>query len=78
MASNQNGIMYKKSNFHLLLEKQDSEFKGIFFDYGLRVNSFLRSNSNHHIIEKGYVKLKKNIFHLSLGRFNQNISNESK
>ncbi len=70
--------MYKKSNFHLLLEKQDSEFKGIFFDYGLRVNSFLRSNSNHHIIEKGYVKLKKNIFHLSLGRFNQNISNESK
>ena len=78
MASNQNGIIYKESNFHLLLEKKDNVYKGIIFDYGLRANSFLRLNSNHFIIEKGYVKLKKNIFHLSLGRFNQNISNESK
>ena len=78
MASNQNGIIYKESNFHFLIEKQNSAYKGIFFDYGLRVNSFLKSNSNSQIIEKGYLIIKKNVFYFSVGRFNQNISNESK
>ena len=46
--------------------------KNIKFNYGLKINS-----SNNILIEKGFLRLDKNIFYVSFGRFNQNLSSTS-
>ena len=79
LVSNQNGLDLTEQIFHFSITQDGNFNKNILFDYGVSIYSTLKSNSPSDLfIKKGFLRLKKNIFYINLGRFNQNISSESK
>ncbi len=77
LDSNQNGLDYKNPIYHFLVERKVNIDRNTIFDYGLKISTSLKDNSNIFLIEKGFLRFNKNIFFLSFGRFSRSVSNES-
>ena len=76
LESNLNGIDYNNPIFNFLIQREHRK-RNILFNYSLKFNLSSKSNFKNHLVEEGFLNFKKNVFYLSFGRFNQNVSSES-